>query len=71
VGVIIEQSPRVESHRALIKSASEINAQEPTVNVVKKYNRQLRKIENADGITFDLAGDLYSYSVIMMMNPNV
>lgn len=38
---------------------------------MKKYNRQLRNIENGNGITFDLAGDLYSYSVIMMMNPNV
>jgi hypothetical protein len=67
-GPIIDQSPR-DSHRALIKS--EVYGQAPTVNLVKKYNRQLRKIENADGKTFDLAGDLYSYSVIMMMNPNV
>jgi hypothetical protein len=42
-----------------------------TINVVKKYNRQLRKIDNGDGMTYDLSGDLYSYTVVMMMNTNL
>lgn len=70
MGAIINESPRiVDTHRNLIN-----REREPTdisVNFVKKYNRQLRKIENGDGKTYDLAGDLYTYSVVMMMNPNI
>lgn len=45
-----------------------------TINSVKKYNRILRGIENGDGQTIDLQGpslDMYTYSVVMMLNPNV
>lgn len=43
-----------------------------TINSVKKYNRILRGIENGDGQSIDLQGpslDIYTYSVIMMLNP--
>ena len=70
MGAIIGQSPRNETSRALIQR-EEADPEEVTMNVVKKYNRQLRKIEGGDGVTLDVSGDLYTYSIFMMMNPNV
>lgn len=85
---IMGPSPReqVDTSRALIKDlkndeeigdVAKATAHEKkyvTVNDVKKYNRQLRKIESGDGSTIDLGGpsaDLYTYTVLMLLNPNV
>ena len=45
-----------------------------TINPVRKYNRTLRSIENGDGKTIDIQGlslDIYTYTILMMLNPNV
>jgi len=76
MNIIDNEAPPIIKARQLSPESEDeqIERTQVTVNEVKKYNRQLRKIENGDGSTIDLSGpalDLYSYTVLMMLNPNV
>ena len=75
---IVDQQEPISINKTKAQKVYEIDEQDRdsriTINPVKKYNRMLRAIDNGDGQSIDLQGpslDMYTYSVVMMLNPNV